>query len=104
MQLTEIDFRHLSSEEQTRYREFEKLFGTPGWRRFQKELLERATQIRNGAIGLDTEQALYFAKGQLAVLMGVASYDKGVEYEFANLVAEADTKNRDAQEDAASNA
>jgi len=103
MQISEAEFRFLTPEERARAKDYETLFGSVGWKRFQKELLERANLIKNNAIALNTEQELFFAKGQIAVLVAVVSFDKGIEYEYKNLIAEAEEKRLDEREDSYSN-
>ena len=104
MRLNEVELRRLTPEQRARLTDFETVFGTPGWQRLKREVLERAIQIRNNAINHSNERDLYFAKGQAAALAVLANYDKAVEAEFQNSLMEWDEKAQDAADERGSNA
>lgn len=95
--LDEAALRFLTPEQQARLRDYESLFGTPGWQRLQKELQESVLQIRNNAINLTNEKELYFAKGQAAAIFAVLNRDKVVKAEYEGLVADAELSREEAR-------
>jgi hypothetical protein len=86
----EGELQILSPEEQTRYRNYEELFGTDGWKVMIRELSERVGQLVNSALTTITnEKDLYFQKGLVQASLTIINLEASIQAEIENRLSEA---------------
>ena len=69
------------------YQALFQMYGSPGWKCLMEDLA-RMHEIHNALSGVDTEQQLWFRKGELVQMEWALSHQATAEASYAALVAD----------------
>jgi len=77
------DLASFPEADQTRYKAYEELFATDGWRALVKDLSERTGQLVNSALStINDEKDLFFQKGLVQASMMIINLEANIGAEI----------------------